>query len=171
MIIAICGGSCSGKSTMARLFRDACILSMDDFYKGKSRMQEPYNFDEPQAIDLSKLSEVLKLLKDGAKEVSVPNYNMITSEPDGTKKIVSKKLIILEGIFSLYTKELRDLCDLKIYLDVPVGERLLRRIGRDTEKGRSEAETVEWSKKVDLMHNLFVESQKKFADLVIHQNT
>lgn len=170
MIVAICGGSCSGKTTMALQFQNACILSMDDFYKGKSKMKQPYNFDEPDAIDLKKLAEVLLKLKKGAKQITIPNYNMKTSEPDGVKKITSKKLIVIEGIFALYTKELRDLCDLKIYLDIPVDERIRRRIKRDVIKGRSPIETLEWSKTVEHMHELHVDSQKKFADIIIPYN-
>jgi uridine kinase len=170
MIIAICGGSCSGKTTMARQFRDACILSMDDFYKGKSVMKEPYNFDEPDSIDFKKIADVLRELKKGVKKIQIPNYNMKTSEQDGTKTLTSNKLIIFEGIFSLYTQELRDLCDLKIYLDIPVDERLRRRIDRDVEKGRSAIETMEWSKNVENMHTLHVESQKDYADMIIPLN-
>jgi uridine kinase len=170
MIVAICGGSCSGKTTMALQFKDACILSMDDFYVGKSKMKEPYNFDEPSAIDLKKIAEVLRELKTGVKQVEIPKYDMKTSEPSGTQVLKNKKLVIFEGIFSLLTKELRDLCDLKIYLDVPVDERVRRRISRDVEKGRSTVDTLEWSKTVECMHDLHVENQKNYADIVVPVN-
>lgn len=170
MIVAICGGSCSGKTTMALQFKNSCIVSMDDFYVGKSQMKEPYNFDEPAAMDLKQIAEVLRNLKAGASEVTVPKYNMKTSEPDGTHVLKNDKIIVLEGIFSMYTKELRDLCDLKIYLDVPVDERVRRRISRDVEKGRSTNDTLEWSKTVECMHDLHVEDQKKYADMVIPVN-
>jgi uridine kinase len=128
MIVAICGGSCSGKSTYAMHFKNACVVHMDDFYKGKSRMKEPYNFDEPDAIDLDLVIQVLVKLKSGVEQVIVPNYNMKTSEPDGTKKLINKNLIVLEGTFAYYTKQIRELSDLKIYLDIPVDERVRRRI-------------------------------------------
>lgn len=167
MIVAICGGSCSGKTTMALQFKDACIVSMDDFYVGKSEMKQPYNFDEPAAINLKKLTQVLQELKTGTKQVRIPRYDMKTSEPNGTQILKNKKIVIVEGIFSLFTKELRDLYDLKIFLDVPAEERVRRRIRRDVEKGRSTIETLEWSKTVESMHALYVEGQKKYADIVI----
>ncbi len=167
MIVAICGGSCSGKSTMAGNFRNACIVSMDDFYKGKSRMNPPYNFDEPEAIDLTRLAELVGELKSGAEQVSIPRYNMKTSEPEGAQKLENKQFVVVEGIFTLYTAVLRELCDLKIFLDVPQEERLRRRIARDVIKGRTEAESRAWSINVERMHDLYVEPQKKYADLVI----
>ena len=170
MIVAICGGSCSGKSTYAMHFKDACVVHMDDFYKGKLRMKEPYNFDEPEAFDLDQVIQVITKLKNGVKQVIIPNYNMKISEPDGTKKLINKKLIVLEGTFVYYTKQMRELSDLKIYLDIPVDERVRRRIIRDVEKGRSAIETLEWSRNVEEMHELYVEPQKKFADIIIPYN-
>jgi len=167
MIVAICGGSCSGKSTMAMQFRNACLVQMDDFYIGKSKMKKPYNFDEPAAFDLDQFVETVQRLKDGAKTVEVPIYNMVTSEPDGMKTLENKSLIILEGTFTFYTKAIRELSDLKIYLDIPVDERVRRRIRRDVTKGRDTIQTLDWSKTVEIMHDKYVEPQKKYGDIVI----
>lgn len=167
MIIAICGGSCSGKTTLAMQFKDACVVSMDNFYLGKEKMTPPYNFDCPDALDLQMMTEVVKKLKDGAKTVTIPKYNMKTSQRDGTEELHSKNIIVVEGIFSLHNKELRELADLKIYLDVPREERIRRRIKRDTIKGRTALESLEWSINVERMHELYVEPQKEFADVCI----
>ena len=167
MLILITGGSCSGKSVLASKFNNATIISMDDFYLGKSQMTPPYNFDKPEAVNLDLLFDVALNLKSG-KETIVPEYSMIKSEKVGTYKVKPTKIIVIEGIFTLHLKKLRDIADLKIYIDVDSKERLKRRIIRDVERGRNKEEIISLSKNVDKMNKIYVEPQKKYADLVLY---
>lgn len=166
LVILVGGGSCAGKTTFVSRVSNATVISMDDFYKGKSRMNPPYNFDEPAAIDLDSLIRAIDDLSQG-KTVEIPQYDMKLSEPVGTKTMTPQKKIVVEGIFSLYSAQLRKLGDLSIYLDVPVSERVRRRIERDIERGRDSQETLEHSLLVEKEHARWVEPQKKWADIII----
>jgi uridine kinase len=174
-IILVCGGSCSGKSVFAQLFKDAFVLEMDHFYFGKSQMKpEPdgsYNFDAPKAVDIAACAKAVQALSEG-KPTTIPRYNMKTSEPSGTQTLqvpADKKFIVIEGIFSLYSP-LRELGAMKIFLDTPTEIRVARRMIRDVEKGRSDIDTLAWSITVEKNHRLYVEPTKKHADLVIPFN-
>lgn len=171
-IILVCGGSCSGKSAFANLFKDAFVLEMDHFYFGKSHMKpEPdgsYNFDAPEAVDIAACAKAVESLASG-KETIIPKYDMVSSEPTGTQSLKvpeGKKFIVVEGIFSLYSP-LRELGALKIFLDTPTEIRVARRMLRDVEKGRSDIDTLAWSITVEKNHRLYIEPTKEFADLVI----
>lgn len=166
MLILISGGSCSGKSTFAKKIKNALVISMDNFYIGKSKMKLPYNFDHPDAVDLERLYKAVADLIQNNK-TNIPIYDMKVSEPVGEKTLTPKKNIVVEGIFVLLHKKLRELADLTIYIEASQDERLKRRIKRDVIKGRNEKETVKFSKNVDKMHELYVEKQKKLADLVL----
>lgn len=171
-IILISGGSCSGKSVFAHLFRNAFILEMDHFYFGKSKMKKEkngsYNFDAPDAVDIEACSRAVQKLIIG-KPVTIPKYDMKISERAGTQSIQmppDAQFLIVEGIFSFYSP-LRELADLKIYIDVPTELRVARRMIRDEEKGRSDIQTLSWSITVEKNHQKYVEPMKEFADLVI----
>ncbi len=171
-IILISGGSCSGKSVFARLFRHAFILEMDHFYFGKSQMKKQkdgsYNFDAPESVDIADCARAIRELVSG-KSVTIPKYDMKTSERTGTQLIQmpeDAKFLIVEGIFSFYSP-LRELADLKIYIDVPTELRVARRMIRDEKKGRSDIQTLSWSITVEKNHRTYIEPMKKFADIVI----
>lgn len=171
-VILICGGSCSGKTVFAQFFHNAFILSMDHFYFGKSGMKKEkdgsYNFDAPTSVDIKECAKAVASLAQG-KQTMIPVYNMRTSERTGTQTLevsTDTKFLIVEGIFSFYSP-LREIGDLKIFLDIPSEIRVARRMIRDVEKGRSDIDTLAWSITVEKNHCKYVEPMKKFADLVI----
>ncbi|MBI5620648.1 hypothetical protein HY949_02645 [Candidatus Gottesmanbacteria bacterium] len=171
-IILICGGSCSGKSIFAQLFKTAFVLEMDHFYFGKSRLKPEkdgsYNFDAPEAIDIVACAKAAEVLAQG-KSAVIPKYDMKTSERTGTQTIrvpKDKKFLIVEGIFSLYAP-LREMGAMKIFLDIPTEVRVARRMIRDVQKGRSDIDTLAWSITVEKNHRLYVDPLKHYADLVI----
>lgn len=170
-IILICGGSGSGKSTLAKKFKDAAIISTDNFYIGKSKMMPvgngEYDFDNPSAVDLDECAKIALELAEG-KEVFVPEYDMVISERVGQTKIIPAEsgLVIIEGVFALHER-LRQIGDLKIFIDTPTDERLARRVKRDGERGRSEEEIIKHSIQVEESHKKHIEPMKQYADLVL----
>lgn len=174
-IILVSGGSCSGKSVFAQLFQHAFILEMDHFYLAKKDMQKQpdgsYDYDSPDAVDIADCARAVSELTHG-KPVTIPKYDMVTSERVGTqtiKLLPSHKFIVVEGIFAFYAP-LRDQGDIKIFLDVPTEVRVARRMIRDEKKGRSDIETLAWSITVEKNHKKYIEPLKKYADLVIPFN-
>lgn len=171
-IILICGGSCSGKSIFASLFKNSIILPMDHFYFGKSQMKPDkdgdYNFDSPESVDIEAYAQAIKGLSQG-QAVTIPLYDMKLSERTG-KQIIRLKpnthFIIAEGIFSFYPP-LRKIADLKIFLDTPTEIRVARRMVRDVKKGREQIDTLSWSITVEKNHQRYIQPMKKYADLVI----
>ncbi|XP_018911744.1 uridine-cytidine kinase-like 1 isoform X1 [Bemisia tabaci] len=142
-IIGICGGSASGKTTVATKIIEeldihwVTLLSMDSFYKvlneeqhKKSALNE-YNFDHPDAFDFDLLLQTLQRLKDG-KNVNVPVYNFVTHTRESkTKTMYGANVIIFEGILGFYNKEVLKMLDLKIFVDTDADVRLARRLQRD----------------------------------------
>lgn len=136
-LIGIAGGSASGKTAVANIIfkfigiQDCLLFSMDSYYKGpndeeRKNMSE-YNFDHPNAIDFELVSEHLKILMEG-KSIDMPIYNFaISKREQGTVKVNPSNLIIFEGILALYDKRLRDLMDMKIFVDSDGDIRLARR--------------------------------------------
>lgn len=172
MVILICGGSCSGKSVFAKLFNNAVILEQDHFYLPKKKMKPDtegkYNYDVPESIDITECAEAAKILASG-KPATIPVYDMKISDRVGTQTITPKpdtKFVVVEGIFTFHPP-LRELGDLKIFIDTPTEIRVARRMLRDEEKGRSELDTLAWSITVEKYHRLHVEPMKQFADLII----
>ncbi|XP_064486888.1 uridine-cytidine kinase-like 1 isoform X2 [Ornithodoros turicata] len=148
-VIGICGGSASGKTTVARKIIEALnipwvtLLSMDSFYKvldeEKHRLahQNNYNFDHPDAFDFDLLIETLQKLKDG-KRVEVPIYNFVShSREKRTKFMYGANVIIFEGILCFSNSKLLQMMDMKVFIDTDSDVRLARRLKRDiTERGR-----------------------------------
>jgi len=174
-IILVCGGSCSGKSSFAKLFKHALVLSMDHFYVGKDQMvadeKGNYDFDAPESVDIVGCAEAVKELAE-RKTVTIPVYDMKTSDRVGTQKVEvppDTELIVVEGIFSFYSP-LRETSELRIFLDTPMEVRVARRMLRDTEKGRSNIDTLTWSVVVEKNHAKYIEPMKEFASLVIPFN-
>jgi uridine kinase len=171
-IILICGGSCSGKTIFANFFNHAFVLSMDHFYFGKAHMKKEkdgsYNFDAPTSVDIKACAQGALSLAEG-KRTTIPVYDMVTSNRTGTQtlRIPEKtKFLIVEGIFSFYSP-LREIGDLRIFLDIPPEIRVARRMIRDVEKGRSDIDTLSWSITVEKNHREYIEPMKKYADLII----
>lgn len=170
--ILVCGGSCSGKSVFARKFSHAFILEMDNFYLGKDRMKAnedgTYDFDAPESVDIADVARTVTELKSG-NPVTIPLYDMVTSDRTGTQTIQLKpddKFIVVPGIFAFNTP-LRELGDIKIYIDTPREIRVARRMIRDVQKGRNDIDTLSWSITVEKNHQKYIEPMKQYADLVI----
>jgi uridine kinase len=138
-IIGIAGGSASGKTTVSQrilqsLGSQVVLLSMDSFYKSLSEADiqrahaNQYDFDSPNAFDYEILFECLKKLKEGRRvEVPVYDFTLHSRLKDCTTTIYGANVIIFEGIFALYDKSVRDLMDLKIFVDTDSDVRLARR--------------------------------------------
>ena len=178
LVIGIAGGSGSGKTTLmknliARLGEQVTVLSHDNYYKRHDDMSYEerclLNYDEPEAFDTSLMVYQLGELRRGFS-VDCPVYDFtVHNRSSETTKIVPERVIIVEGILIFENKELRDLMDIKIFVDTDADIRLCRRIKRDVNKrGRSMASVLkQWQQTVKPMHELYVEPSKKHADLVV----
>ncbi|XP_012274268.1 uridine-cytidine kinase-like 1 [Orussus abietinus] len=148
-VIGICGGSASGKTTVATKIIESLdvpwvtLLSMDSFYKVLNEKQHEmaahneYNFDHPDAFDFELLKSTLQRLKEG-KKVEVPIYNFVThSRENRTKTMYGANVIIFEGIFTFYNSDVLKMCDMKVFVDTDADVRLARRLRRDiSQRGR-----------------------------------
>lgn len=180
IIIGIAGGTASGKSTFARnidlKYKDKLtILSHDYYYKNRPDLtfeeRTKINYDHPNAFDTDLMIEHLKQLKDG-QSIEHPVYSYTTHLRENyTETSNPSKVIIVEGILIFENKELRDLMDIKIFIDADSDTRLSRRIVRDVEeRGRSLGNILEqYFTTVKPMHEQFVEPSKKFADIIVPQ--
>ncbi len=179
ILIGIAGGSGSGKTTVTNKIIDSLhiddlvILQHDSYYKDVSSFRgksvSEINFDHPDSLDTALLVKHLKSLK-GGRSVKKPIYDFTTYRRLKQIDIVHpKSIIILEGILIFVHKELRDLMDIKIFVDTDADERLLRRLRRDiTERGRSLDSIMEqYINTVKPMHLEFVEPSKMWADIII----
>ena len=178
LVIGIAGGSGSGKTTLmknliARLGEQVTVVSHDNYYKRHDNMTYDerclLNYDEPDAFDTSLMVYQLGELRRGFP-VDCPVYDFtVHNRSNETVKIVPERVIIVEGILIFENKELRDLMDIKIFVDTDADIRLCRRIKRDVNKrGRSmESVLKQWQQTVKPMHELYVEPSKKYADLVV----
>jgi uridine kinase len=181
-LILIAGGTASGKSTIAANLKNrlseysVAVFSHDHYYKDLShlsaREHEEYNFDHPDAIDSKALSDNLKVLLKG-RSINIPVYDYSTYTRSQKKAhIAASEIIIIEGIFALYYKELAGIADLKIYVDTDTDIRLKRRIDRDTShRGYTVSEVIErYNTTVKPMHDLYVEPARNTADMVVNGN-
>jgi uridine kinase len=182
-LIGIAGGSGSGKTTFAKKIiqrvnhPDLILLSQDSYYLSSPaphlKFHGEANFDHPEAFDWPLLRDHLSRLKQGAK-ISVPNYDYKTSRrTDETLSIGPAKVVILEGIFTLWDQELRDLFDAKIYLHVEADIRFIRRLHRDVrERGRTHDEIIRrYYDTVRPMHQLYLEPTRKYADVIVGEES
>ena len=179
IIIAISGGSGSGKTYLAKKFAEKypkkkiLIINQDSYYKDISHMlfndRKKQNFDHPNAIDIELLQKNIRELKT-CKEAELPSYNFKRHlRRKKTKKVKKSDVIIIEGILILHFLQLRKFYTLKIYVDTPEKIRRERRLKRDMEeRGRTEESiNKQYEDTVKPMHNQFVESSKVYADLII----
>ncbi len=178
-ILGIAGGSGSGKTTvtkkiMSALDSEAIILiDHDSYYKDQSAIafekRLSVNYDHPDALDNDLLLEHLKKLRN-YKPVEKPVYNFVSyTRSEQTLRIEPKDIIILEGFLIFTDPRIRDMCDIKIYVDTDDDVRIIRRIERDLkERGRSlESIISQYFLTVKPMHHQFVEPSKRFADIII----
>ena len=177
LLIGIGGGSASGKSTLARMLKksfsnEVSILRLDYYYHDKDYFDVPedkINFDHPDAFEIDLLCRHLEKLKKG-QPVERPVYSFTTnSRLEETCQVRPSRIIIVEGILTLYYQNLRKFFDLKIYVDTDNDIRLLRRITRDIkERGRTlESVKEQYLATVKPMHEQFVEPSKSKADIII----
>ena len=181
LLIGIAGGSGSGKTTVVRAITEklkerAVVIPQASYYKDSSHLSEEekrnQNFDHPDAIDFRLLQDHLAQLKDG-KAIEQPVYSYITCSRSKTETVTVEPadVIIIEGILIFTCKALRDLMDIKIFVDADDDDRLMRVMARDiVERGK----TVEWvierySKTVKPMYLQFIEPSKRYADILIPQ--
>ena len=177
-IIGIAGGTASGKTTIVNKLKemfadDVELISHDCYYKAHDDM--PYeeraklNYDHPSSFDTDRMIEDIKALKRG-ETIYRPVYDFsIHNRVPETVKVEPKKVILIEGILIFENKELRDLMDIKIFVDTDADERLMRRIVRDMKyRGRTiESIISQYQTTVKPMHEEFVEPSKKYADIII----
>ena len=181
LIIGIAGGTGSGKTTVVRKIAEAlpphyvAVVPLDSYYNDTSHMTEEerhaINFDHPDAFDWKLLGRHLNDLRHGIA-VEQPTYSYIKCNrlPE-TVHVDPKPVIIVEGIMTLLNKKLRDMMDLKIFVDTDSDERLIRNIQRDVvERGRTVDMVVErYLRVLKPMHEQFIEPTKRYADIIIPQ--
>ena len=177
-IVGIAGGSASGKTTIVSRIKekfgnDIVVISHDSYYKAHNDLsyedRSKLNYDHPSSFDTELLIRDVQKLKNG-EEVDIPVYDYsIHNRSDQYIHVVPKPVILLEGILILENKQLRDLMDVKVFVDTDADERLMRRIRRDTiERARSVQSVLQqYSETVKPMHEQFIEPSKKYADLII----
>lgn len=178
-IVGICGGSASGKTSIANIihkrigFENCLLFSMDNYYKGPTPEErkkiEEYNFDCPYAIDMDLLYEHLKLLSEN-QEIDMPVYEFNGSyRKNETNKVKPKKIIILEGILAFHDARIKNLMDVKVFVNLDADLRFARRIERDlAERGRILVTVINrYLKFVKTAFQSYIFPTKQFADLVI----
>ena len=180
IIIGIAGGTGSGKSTLADNIKkefknNISMLSHDYYYKNNSHLpfeeRVKLNYDHPEAFDTDLLIEHLQKLKNG-ETIKRPSYSFIDHlREEETYEVVPKKVIIVEGILIFENKALRDMMDIKIFVDASADIRFIRRLLRDVEeRGRTVPSVVDqYCRTVKPMHDQFVEPSKKYADIIVPQ--
>ena len=177
MIIGIAGGTGSGKTTLtehlaSHFGSDISVVHHDNYYKKQDRPFEErckQNYDHPDAFDTQLMIEDLKKLKAG-QTIHCPVYDYsIHNRTDKTVEVRPTKVVIVEGILIFQNKELRDLMDIKIFVETDADVRILRRALRDVvQRGRSlESVITQYLTTVKPMHEQFVEPTRKFADIIV----
>mgnify|MGYP004443071585 FL=1 len=180
-IIGIAGGTGSGKTTVVRKIVETlpegsvAVIPQDSYYNDTTHLtleeRQLINFDHPDAFDWKLLSRHLQDLRDGLP-IEQPTYSYIISNRLAeTIHVEPREVVIIEGIMALNKKKLRDLMDLKIFVDADPDDRLLRVIQRDiVERGRTvEMVTERYEKVLKPAHLEFIEPTKRYADLIIPQ--
>jgi uridine kinase len=177
LLIGIAGGSGSGKTWLSRRIAMAfpgrvARVSLDDFYRDRSHLapgtRRRINYDHPRAIDWPLLRQFLESYRDGARPI-LPRYDFTTHSRSQSVPCELKPILVMEGLWTLARRELRQVFDTTIYLDCPSRLRLERRITRDTtERGRTAQEVrTQFRQSVAPMHTIHVVPQKQWATTVL----
>ena len=178
LVIGIAGGTGSGKTTLmknliARFGDVVTVLSHDNYYRRHDELtyeeRSALNYDEPAAMETELMVRHLDALRHW-QEIDCPVYDFtVHNRSDETIRVVPRKVIIVEGILIFADEALRDLMDIRIFVDTDADVRLCRRIKRDVNKrGRSlESVLTQYQTTVKPMHEKYVEPSKKYADLVV----
>ncbi len=178
-IIGVAGGTASGKTTFVQEVLSGFeaqyvgLIAQDAYYKDNSHLSFEerclLNYDHPDSIDFDLMVDQIKALKQG-QEIDQPVYDYkVHNRTADTLQISPKPVLIVEGILVLHHKALRDLMDLKIFVDAPAPLRLERRLQRDiTQRGRNQQEVMErYTDTLKPMHDTFIEPSKAHADIVV----
>lgn len=177
-IIGVAGGSASGKTTIVDEFRrrfkdDIVVLCHDYYYKAHNELsyeeRAKLNYDHPNSFDTTSMIEDIKKLKN-REQIFRPVYDYTIHNRSDEKVLVQpKSVIVVDGILILENKELRDLMDIKIFVETDADERLMRRITRDVvDRGRTLESVIEqYRNTVKPMHDTFIEPSKRYADIII----
>ena len=181
LIIGIAGGSGSGKTTVVNKVVEGCdpsrisVISQDNYYNDNSHLtleeRRRINFDHPQAIEFPLLINHLKQLKEG-HPIEMPTYSFVVStRMKETIHVEPTDVIVVEGILVLAIPELRELMDLKVFVDADADDRLARRTALDvTERGRElQGVLHHYEQTVKPMHLQFIEPSKRYADVIVPQ--
>lgn len=178
IVIGVAGGSASGKTTVANRLKaefveNVELISHDNYYKAHNELtleeRANLNYDHPNAFDTDLMIEHIKKLKQG-EEIERPVYDfVIHNRSETTVKVSPARVIIVEGFLIFENKQLRDLMDIKLFVDTDADTRLIRRLVRDVkERGRSLDSVIrQYEETVKPMHEQFVEPSKRYADLII----
>ncbi|MBQ9121308.1 MAG: uridine kinase [Clostridia bacterium] len=179
MLIGIAGGTGSGKSTFAEGLRalfpsEISIVSFDNYYRPQNHLtmeqRKQTNYDCPDALDTDLLVNHLRALREG-QPVYVPHYDFrIRTRTDEAVLLEPTPVILVDGILAFHDERLREMFDIKIYVDSDADERILRRLRRDvTERGRDiDGVIAQYVGTVKIMHGIYVEPTKKYADIIVN---
>lgn len=179
LLLGIAGGTGSGKTTVAtnivkRLALDSItVITMDSYYRDLADLpparRDEANFDHPDSIEQELFVEHLEALKSGSP-IEQPIYDFTRHMRTGATLLIEpREVVIAEGILLFHVPEIRDILDIRIFVDTPADIRLLRRITRDIrDRGRTlESVTEQYLRTVRPMHDEFVEPSKRYADVII----
>lgn len=181
LIIGIAGGTGSGKTTVVNKITEllpkgeVVVIPQDSYYRDNSHLpleqRQEMNFDHPDSIEFELLVQHVKDLKAG-KSIDQPIYSYLTcARAPETIRIEPRHVVIIEGILIFTCEELRNLMDIKVFVDADADDRLSRVIARDiVERGRSVNKVLErYEKTVKPMHLQFIEPTKRYADIIVPQ--
>jgi len=181
LVVGIAGGTGSGKTTVVNRIvnllppGEVVVIPQDSYYWDNSQLpleeRQEINFDHPSSIEFDLLVEHVKKLKEG-NPIEQPIYSYLTcTRAKETIPIIPRHVIIIEGILVLANPDLRDLMDVKVFVDADPDDRLSRVILRDiVERGRSLNKVLErYEKTVKPMYHQFIEPTKRYADIIVPQ--
>jgi uridine kinase len=180
IVIGITGGSGSGKTTVVKKIlesfpgNEVAVVSQDAYYKECGLLSEEVrkniNFDHPEAFEFDLLVAHLTDLKNG-KSIQEPIYDYVSSSrKKETRLIEPRHIVIVEGILLFTDLRVRNLCNMKVFVDADSDHRVIRIIERDMlERGRTAQDVIERYHVVKSMHEQFIEPTKRFADIIIPQ--
>lgn len=181
LVIGIAGGTGSGKTTVVRKIIESLpagevvVMPQDSYYKDNAHIpleeRLKMNYDEPASIEWSLLTKHIRQLKEG-NDIEMPTYDFLTCARLKNKvHVCPKEVVVVEGILVLTDKDLRDMLDVKVFVDADADERLIRVIRRDcVERGRTPQMVIDrYQDTLKPMHELYIEPSKRYADLIIPQ--